>query len=324
MKYAHVFTEVFRKPWAILPEKFEVISEIVRFRASGGKLSEEEIRERIGAHDRQAPAVEVLQLEAASGVRNGKNGAVAVIPVFGVISNRMNLMTQISGGTSVEKLTTQLRAALADGSISAIVLDVDSPGGVVDGVPELAGEILEARGQKKIVAVANSMAGSAAYWLASCASELAVVPSGQVGSIGVFAAHEDMSKALEQEGVKISLVSAGKYKVEGNPYEPLSDEARAAMQTKVDGFYGMFVAAVAKGRKTSPASVRDGYGQGRMLLADDAVKTGMADSVATLDQVLAKLGVKRSSAAAVAAEERPPIAANSIDRRRRKLDLHRV
>jgi len=186
----------------------------------------------------------------------------------------------------------------------------------------LADEIMAGRAQKKIVAVANGMAASAAYWLACCATELVVTPSGQVGSIGVFAAHEDMSKALEQEGVKVSLVSAGKFKTEGNPYEPLSDEARAALQAKVDEFYGMFVKSVAKGRGVSQASVRDGYGQGRMLLASAAVKEGLADSISTLDQVLSKLGVKPAPAAAVAEEQQPHIAA--LKRRQRELDLHRA
>ena len=312
MKYGHVYTEVFRKPWAILPEKFKTIAEIVTLRAMGEKLTEEEIRERLNAASHP---------EAAAGPRNGKNyGTVALIPVYGVISQRMNLMTQISGGTSIEKLTSQLRTALSDTNVSAIVMDVDSPGGGVEGVPELADEILAGRSQKKIIAVANGMAASAAYWLACCATELVVTPSGQVGSIGVFAAHEDMSKALEQEGVKVSLVSAGKFKTEGNPYEPLTDEARAALQAKVDEFYGMFVKSVAKGRKVSQESVRGGYGEGRMLLAGAAVKEGMADRIATLDDVLGKLGVKSATPAAVAEEVHPPVAA--IRRRERELDLH--
>src|SRR5262249_2183126 len=156
-------------------------------RIAGSKLSEEEIRRRIGACE-DCEDVEPRRLEAASGsIRSGKNGAVAVIPVYGVISNRMNLMTQISGGTSVEKLTAQIRASLADSRISATVMDGDWPGGGVEGIPELAAEILDSRGQKKIIGVANTMAASAAYWLACCAGELIVAPSGAVGSIGVFA-----------------------------------------------------------------------------------------------------------------------------------------
>jgi signal peptide peptidase SppA len=279
MKYERIMFEVFHKPWAILPEKFKVIAELVSLRAAGSRLSEEEIRARLN------------EAAISAGPRSQQSfGAVAVIPIRGVISHRANLMSQFSGGTSVEKLTAQFRQALADSSIKAIVFDVDSPGGGVDGIPELAEEIYKSRGQKKSIAVANSMAGSAAYWLAASAGELVVIPSGQVGSVGVFAAHEDYSKALEAEGVKVSLISAGKFKTDGSPYEPLSDTARADLQSKVDAYYSMFVKNVSRGRHASQDDVRGGFGQGRMVLAAQAVKEGMADRVATMDDVLAQLG----------------------------------
>lgn len=305
MKYTHIVNEIFRKPWAILPEKLNVMAELIALRASGEKLSEEEIRDRIG-------------VSAAAGRGNQSYGNVAVIPVYGVISQRMSLMTQVSGGTSTEKITQQLRAAMADPNCRAIVMDIDSPGGGVEGVPELAAELLEARGKKKIVAVANSMAASAAYWIAACCTEIAVAPSGQVGSIGVFTAHEDMSEAMAKEGVKVSMVSAGKFKTEGNPYEPLSDDARAALQAKVDSFYDMFVRAVGKGRGVAQANVRGGFGQGRMLLAQNAVDEGMADRVATLDQTLARLGVKSGSASMSAESGAPQIESDATVSMRRR------
>ncbi|MGO9641505.1 MAG: S49 family peptidase [Candidatus Acidiferrales bacterium] len=290
MKYEHIVAEVFRKPWAILPEKFAVIAQLVALRASGARLTEDEIHARL-----EAAAI-------SAGPRSQQSyGAVSVIPVRGMISHRANLMSQVSGGTSVERLTSQFRAALADASVKAIVFDVDSPGGSVEGVPELAEEIYKSRGQKKTIAVANSMAASAAYWIASAASELVIAPSGQVGSIGVFMAHEDLSKALDQEGVKVTLVSAGKYKTEGNEFEPLSDSARAGMQEKVDAFYAMFVKSVARARRASQDDVRGGFGQGRMELATKAVKEGMADRVATMDETLAKLGAGDGSSVKLAA-----------------------
>ena len=256
-----------------------MITQLVALSAAGGKLTEEEIRARL---DQAA-------LSAGPQPRQSYGG-VSVIGIRGVISHRANLMSQISGGTSVEKLTAQFRQAVGDASVKAIVFDVDSPGGSVAGVPELADEIYKARGQKKSIAVANGMAASAAYWLAASAGEMVVIPSGQVGSIGVFAAHEDISKALEAEGIKVSLISAGKYKTDGSPYEPLSDSARADLQSKVDAFYGMFVKSVARGRRVSQDDVRSGFGQGRMVLAAQAMKEGMADRVATMDDTLARLG----------------------------------
>jgi ClpP class serine protease len=115
---------------------------------------------------------------------------------------------------------------------------------------------------------------------------------------------------MASEGVKTTLISAGKYKTEGNPYEPLSDEARAAMQAMVDDYYGMFTRAVAKGRGVSVDAVRNGFGEGRMVSASQAVKNGMADRVATLDQVLASHGVSRSG-------NRQAIAADSSALKRR-------
>jgi signal peptide peptidase SppA len=207
----------------------------------------------------------------------------------------MNMMSNISGGTSTEKLTSSFRSALNDPNVKAIVFDVDSPGGYTDGIPELADEIYSARGQKKTVAVANSMAASAAYWLACACDEFVLTPSSVVGSIGVFAEHEDVSQANEKEGVKVTLISAGKYKTELNSSNPLSDEARNAMQALVDSFYGMFVKDVARGRGASQEAVMQGFGQGRLVAATLAVKQGMADSVATLDQTLARFGVSTST-----------------------------
>ena len=116
---------------------------------------------------------------------------------------------------------------------------------------------------------------------------------------------------LEREGVKVNFISAGKHKVEGNPYEPLTDEARGAIQARVDEYYSMFVSAVAKGRGVKPADVRGGFGEGRTVGAREAVSLGMADSVATLDETIARMsrGARRRGASA------------SLDTRQRRLRL---
>jgi signal peptide peptidase SppA len=252
-------------------------------------------------------------MQAANGKRNSAGpGSVAVIPIRGIISQRMNMMSEISGagGTSTEKLTTQFRQALEDGNCKAIVFDVDSPGGSVAGITELASEIYNSRGKKPITAVVNSMACSAAYWLASAAKEVVCTPSGQAGSIGVYMIHQDVSKAYENEGIKNTIIKAGKYKTEGNPYEPLSDEARAALLSNVEDYYGMFVKGVAQNRGASQNAVRDGFGQGRSLLATDAVKQNLVDRVGTMDDVLGKYGVKSSSSIA-ATSVQPPAEASA-------------
>lgn len=219
-----------------------------------------------------------------------QQGSVAVLTLAGPIFPRGGWIADLLGLTSLQAFGAQFRTAVNDPNVSAIVIDVDSPGGSVAGVDEMAGEVYRARGAKPIVAVANHMAASAAYWLASSADRLIVAPSGEVGSIGVFAAHIDYSKALDEQGVKPTLISAGKYKTEANPYEPLTDEARAAIQARVDDYYGMFVKTVARGRGVSVDDVRGGFGEGRMVGAREAVKFGMADEVGTLADAIAAAG----------------------------------
>lgn len=235
-------------------------------------------------------------------------GGVAVISLRGFISPRGSLLAQIlgAGPSGLEGFRKALAEAVGDSDIGSIVLDVDSPGGIVDMVPETAAAIREARDVKPITAVANTTAASAAYWLASQASEVVVTPSGEVGSIGVFATHTDWSKYDEDMGVKTTLVSAGKFKTEGNPYEPLSEEAEAYMQSVVDELYGMFASDVAQGREVAESQVRGGFGEGRMLLAKDAVQEGMADRVATLEEAIAAhvSGDPEGSRQATSAQER--------------------
>lgn len=277
-KYAHILQAIYSRPWAILPSTLALIVDIIQFRAAGGVLTDEEIEARISG--------------AQNGPRRGggtaaaRQSTVAVIPVYGPISLRQNLMSASSGGTSTEGLSADFRAAMADDQVDAIVFEVDSPGGTIDGIPELAAEIRAARGTKPIVAQVNTMAASAAYWIASAADEIVVTPSGAVGSIGVFAAHQDLSKAAELDGVKVTLISAGKYKTESNKWEPLSDEAKAHLQDQVDQIYATFTTDVAKNRGVAVGDVRKGYGEGRVVLAKQALAQGMVDRIDTLDNTI--------------------------------------
>jgi HK97 family phage prohead protease len=289
-------------PWAIHVDTLATILAIIGERASGHKPSAEEIQERIGTRAQPAGGVAA--------------GPVAVIPLCGPIVPHAPLMGDVSGGgvQSVEEFQGAFRQALANPDVHSILIDVDSPGGDVSLVPELAAEIRAARGQKPIVAVANTFAASAAYWIASAADEVVVSPSGQVGSIGVYSAHDDMSAMQEKLGVKTTLVSAGKYKVERNPFGPLSEAAQAEMQSKVDEYYGMFLQAVADGRGTDVATVRDKFGQGRMVLPSKALAAGMVDAIATYDETLARMSADAQAAAVAADPEPEPSAATTPDR----------
>lgn len=288
--------------WAIQPEKLEEIITVLHLKATG---------------------VEV-PYEAAAEKPVDRQQGVAVLPLFGVIGQRMNMIMKFSGGTSTEMFARQLRALIADPEVGAILIDIDSPGGGVFGVPELAQEIFEARGPKKIVGVANSFAASAAYWIGSAVDELVVTPSGEVGSIGVYALHTEFSEADAKAGVKNTFIKAGRLKTAGNDVEPLSEEARVYLQSNVDRYYDMFTAAVAKYRGRKVAEVREGFGEGGMVGAKDAVAMGMADRVGTFDETLARLlRETRSGKAAKAEEAAPTPAAEDIgdDERRRRLQI---
>lgn len=275
MKYTRIAQAIIETPWAIQPVKLGAILEFVHAKIIGAGLPE---------------------IQAAARMELQRVGATAVIPIHGTIMQRANMMTEFSGGTSTERLGQQLRMAIDDPAVSNIVLDVDSPGGSVFGVQEMADTIYHARAEKPIVAVANSVAASAAYWLASAASEFVVTPSGEVGSIGVIMAHTDWSQWNADKGLKVSYIYAGDHKAEGNPDEPLDDQAREYFQSHVDAYYQRFVGAVARNRGVSASHVNERFGQGRMFLAEDAKAAGMVDRIATLEQVISGLQPKRTPA----------------------------
>ena len=269
-------------------------------------------------------AGEAKQVAAPREAARTSGNVVAVIPIVGVMEQRLSIWSDYYGGTSTDGIAKVFSAAVSDASVKAIMLDISSPGGEVYGVPELARRIYDARGTKPIVAVANSMAASAAYYVGVAADRLYVTPSGDVGSVGVYQMHVDYSKALEAEGVAVSFIKAPAHKAEGNPYEPLSDEAREYLQGEVNELYEMFVADVAKYRGTKASAVKANFGEGRTLSARKAVAAGMADGVATFDQVAAKLlagHIKTTGPAASDDWESPIVADDEAAVRHRKAKI---
>ena len=212
----------------------------------------------------------------------------AILGLYGILFQRPHPLHQWFGGISTQEFEMMLDQAIHDSSVEEIVIDVDSPGGSVFGVAEAADHLFQARHRKKITAVVNSMMASAAYWIASAASQIVMTPSGMAGSIGVVVAHEDIAEAEKKAGIKTTLIYSGKYKVDGNPFESLGDHARAQLQSECDYYYTMFVNAVARHRGASPAAVRPNYGEGRMLTATPAKAAGLVDRIATLDQVVSE------------------------------------
>lgn len=249
-----------------------------------------------------------------------KAGRLVRVPIFGSITHRDSFWSLLfGGGATVERLTATLREIGADPSIGTVLLEVDSPGGTVSGVPELAAEVRRLRESKRVVALANSLATSAAYWIASQADEIVATPEALIGSIGVFTVHDDYSQMWQQAGVKTTYISAGKYKTEANPDEPLSDEAREHLQSMVDAAYNLFVSDVAKGRGVTAAQVKSDYGQGRVLPAAQAKELGMIDRVASGQETMSRLLGSRSET--VGAIEAPIIEGERLALLKRRLDL---
>jgi signal peptide peptidase SppA len=209
-------------------------------------------------------------------------GRIAVIPIYGVIANRPQSM-----GTSTQQIATMARTAAADSDISGIIYDVDSPGGTVTGVPEAAQVIRDVAKVKPSISIANGLMASAGYWLGAAVGKgnVWMLGSGEgPGSIGVWTSHEDWSKWFEANGVTITEMSAGKFKTEGAPWAPLTDEAQAFMQARVDEVYKQFLASVAEDRGDTPANVRSGYGEGRVLSPKLAKAANLGDKIGTIEE----------------------------------------
>jgi signal peptide peptidase SppA len=275
-RYRHVLSLLFGNVWAIMPEKLNDIIACIKFRLAHGQLTASEIEARIGKPKSRVKAVK---------------GDVAVMPVFGVLAHRMNMMTDISGGSSTEELGAQFAELANDPSIGAIVLDVDSPGGTIHGMAEMSAQIHAARNpDRPIIAVANDLMASAAYWIGSAADEIVIGPNAYVGSIGVIALHADESEFNKKLGFKYELISAGKYKTEGNPFEPLGDEAKAEAQRQVDLIYADFVKDVARNRGVKQSTVKGNvFGEGRVFTGLDAIERNMADRQGTLADTVSRL-----------------------------------
>jgi len=271
----HIIARVYNQPHLIRPEKLEAICRVVRSHALGIRAD--------------AAMIKSVMAEQAQQRQPQMQKSVAVLPIVGALAKRMGMMSESSGGTSTDRIGKELDRLLNDDSVGAILLDVDSPGGETFGVQELSDKIFSARGRKPIVASANPEAASAAYYIASAADELVVTPSGWVGSVGVVAAHTDVSKMNEELGVKVTYIHAAPYKVEGNSNEPLTDESQTYFQSQVDATYEQFLKDVGRNRGTTAAKVRSDFGGGRMLRAKDAKAAGMVDRIETLDETIARL-----------------------------------
>ena len=269
--------DILCSPWAILPDHLLQLQSIYALHLRGEKADIEAIEARIGKPLKNDPQ--------GYTVDNG----VALIPMRGVIAPRMNLMQEISGGTSAELLTRDVRTAMADPQVEALLLMVDSPGGAVAGTQPAGNAIAGLRGTKPIGAFAEDLMASAAYWIGSAADPGAMwiaSDTTQVGSIGVVATHTDMSQREQALGVKTTEVVAGKYKRIASEHGPLTESGLAAIQAQVDHVYAAFVADVARNRGVSVERVLANMADGRIFLGQQAISAGLVDGMATIESAI--------------------------------------
>jgi signal peptide peptidase SppA len=266
---------VLNEPWAIQLDKKHEMDSIYKLHLKGDKIDLKGLEAKIGRPLGNQKSFEVV---------NGD----ALIPVEGVISKRISLLHDISGGTSTEALAQQFQQAMSDPTVERVILMVDSPGGSVDGTKAIGDMIFAARGTKPIVAWVDGLAASAAYWIASAADQIFLRDeTAFVGSIGVVATHVDRSGAEAKDGEVYTDVTAGKFKRIDSSHAPLSEEGFQSIQDRVDGIYGVFLADVGRNRGAlSAEQVHDQMADGRLFMGQDAITAGLVDGISSLDNIV--------------------------------------
>jgi signal peptide peptidase SppA len=268
--------DLLRSAWAIVPDRLDEIQAIYATHLRGEKIDLEAVEARLGrplANDQQEYTV--------------RDGGVAVLPIEGVIAAKANLFTRISGGTSAQMLTQQVQSMAADPRVRSVILELDTPGGSVFGIPELAGAVKAMAGEKPVVAVSTGMMASAGYWIGSAAN--AVYASGTtdvIGSIGVVMTHSYDPRGAQ---VQKTEITAGRYKRMATDAKPLDAEGKAYLQQQVDHIYSVFVDTVAENRRASAEQVLERMADGRVFIGQQAADAGLIDGIATVDQLAERL-----------------------------------
>lgn len=277
--YPHIAARLFNTPLLIHPGKLHAI-------VAG-------LSGRLGVTPTPNAYAAPTATRDPGGYRVIENGT-AILDIFGVLAHRGGITADSSYILGYQTVALFLANALNDPNVRAILLNIDSPGGEVSGVYQLADQIYQARSIKPIVAVASDLAASAAYLLASAAQTVSVTPTAVVGSIGVVTCHADFSCALDKEGIAVTLIHAGAHKVDGNPYQPLPAAVAEQLQADVDLYYGQFLDAVATYR---PGITREALREteARTYIGAQALTAGLADHIETPDQAIARLEQQFSS-----------------------------
>jgi signal peptide peptidase SppA len=261
-----IWNRIAGEPWAITETALYTILEI----AARENESPQAVAAKLGRN---------LQNTYSVTEREG----VAIIPVAGPLFRYANLFTMISGASSYELIARDFTAALENPQIKGIILDIDSPGGEVNGVSELSNMVYAARGKKPVVAYASGDAASGAYWIASAADEIVVSETSALGSIGVVGMYQGKSGKSAETVEIVSSQSPHKR------LDPTSDDGRSRIQARIDSMADVFIGTIARNRDVSVEDVQNHYGGGDVMIGAKAVNAGMADRVGSLEGLIAEL-----------------------------------
>ena len=276
-----VWSAIMEYPWAISDEGRMVIEGILDRAMAGADI------------DLAAVATQIGRPLDNTGGRVEMRGSIAVFDVQGPLFRRSDLFTNVSSSTTVENMALDLQKAADNSLITAILLNIDSPGGQVNGIQEFADQVSEVGAIKPVVAYIDGIGASGAYWIAAAANKIVVNDASMVGSIGVVASIRDNRAAQERQGVKqYEIVSTQ------SPYkrpDVATVEGRAQIQEMVDALADVFIDRVASFRGISADDVLARYGQGKMLHAKAAIDAGMADEVSRFEPLVARLAVDAGS-----------------------------
>lgn len=223
---------------------------------------------------------------------------VAHLQLFGILENRQSMLGEVFGGTDLTRFGQSFDRVIADPSISSVLIEVDSPGGEYSGTPEIADKVYKGRSVKPIIAHINSLGASAAFWIASQATEVIITPSGETGSIGVYLMHVDESAAMEKAGYEVTFFATPPEKVAGNSFEPPSPAAAEFFTRRSRAIYNEFTSTVARGRGVSQGQVVANMGGGLLVPAREAKAAKMVDAImpfdAAVSAILSKPGARAS------------------------------
>ena len=226
--------------------------------------------------------------------------SVAAVDISGKLIPKSNWLTRMFGMTGYDEVINAVSAAAMEPGIENILMVIDSPGGAVQGLKEAADVIKDV--DQRIMPVSTFTSGamhSAAMWIGSAAREIHATEMASVGSIGVIAVHQEISKMLEKEGVGTTVFTAGKYKGIGNPYEKLSESDKNYIQQKLDTSYDFFISAIAENRGLTADYVKENSAEGRDFYAREAIGVGLVDQLNSFQEVVKLLDSVHNSQQAV-------------------------